>query len=163
MTTAVDTNVLLDVLAGDERASTAASQSLVEAGSIGPLVICPVVYSELAAAFERRLVLEGFLGDVSVRVEPFSEGALWLSGSAWRTYTRRRGRGIRRPRCGNQFQPNCPACGAAVSWRRHIISDFLIGGHALEQANVLLTRDRGYYRNYLPSLRLQIPETTRLS
>ncbi len=160
MKTAVDTNVLLDVLAGDETASIAASQSLAEASRTGPLVICPVVYSELAAAFGRREDLEGFLGDVSVQVNGFSEEALWLSANAWRSYTRQRGRGVQCPRCGNRFEPRCPACGETVAWRQHIISDFLIGGHALEQANGLLTRDRGYYRSYFPKLRLQIPERT---
>lgn len=160
MKTAVDTNVLLDVLVGDEAAIAAASRSLVEASRRGPLVICPVVYAELAAAFERRGDLAAFLGDMSARVEAFTEEALWLSANAWRSYARKRGKEVQCPHCGNQFAPQCPACGETVSWRQHIISDFLIGGHALEQGDTLLTRDRGYYRGYFPELRLQIPERT---
>ncbi len=158
MKTAVDTNVLLDVLVGDEAASAAASQSLTEASRSGPLVICPVVYAELAAAFDRREELEAFLGDVSVQIEGFSEGALWHSANAWRLYSRQRGRGVQCLRCGTQFEPQCPACGGTVSWRQHIISDFLIGGHAVEQADVLLTRDRGYCGRYFPELQLRGPE-----
>jgi len=126
--TAIDTAVLLDVLVGDEVASVAASQSLAEASRSRPLMICPVVYAELAVAFERRDGLTAFLDDVSARAEQFSEGALWLSANAWRLYTRQRGRGVQCPHCGNQFEPQCPVCGETVSWRQHIISDFLMGG-----------------------------------
>lgn len=155
MRTAVDTNVLLDVLAGDEAASDASGRALREASRGGPLVICPVVYSELAAAFDQQEDLDAFLSDMSVRPEPFTDAALWLSARAWRLYSRRRGRHVQCPHCGHQFESRCPNCGAVVSWRQHIISDFLIGGHAAQQADVLLTRDRGYYQTYFPVLRLQ--------
>ncbi|MDP9351527.1 MAG: type II toxin-antitoxin system VapC family toxin, partial [Chloroflexota bacterium] len=136
-------------------------QALVEASRSGPLVICPVVYAELAAAFDRREELQAFLGDVSVQVEGYSQESLWMSASAWRSYSRQRGRGVQCPRCGNQFEPQCPACEESVSWRQHIIPDFLIGGHALEQADVLMTRDRGYFRLYFPKLQLLVPEGTQ--
>ncbi len=123
-------------------------------------MICPVVYSELAAAFDRQGDLPAFLRDVSVQLEPFTEAALWLSARAWRSYSRRRGLDVQCPHCGHRFESRCPNCGIVVSWRQHIISDFLIGGHAVEQADVLLTRDRGYYQTYFPELRLEGPERT---
>ncbi|MBI4491573.1 MAG: type II toxin-antitoxin system VapC family toxin [Chloroflexi bacterium] len=157
MRTAVDTSVLIDLLAGEEAASVAAGQVLSSALASGPLVICPVVYAELAAAFSQQEELLRFLQDFGVQLESFSAQALLQAAAAWKSYTRRRGQKVQCPRCGHSFEIQCPACQSRVAWRQHIISDFLVGGHAAAQAGLLITRDAGYYRRYFKELRLLVP------
>ena len=152
MRTAVDTNVLLDLLAGDEAAIGAARSALAGALAKGSLVICPVVYAELAASFPDPDTLDRFLGDLQLQLDDFSREALVKAAAGWMRYARNRGRETQCPRCGHTAQLLCPSCGAQLSWRQHIIPDFLVGGHAATQADRLLTRDPHYFRRYFPEV-----------
>ena len=157
MKTAVDTNVLFDLLGGDPGAASAARQALLSVLSAGPVVICPVVYAELAAGFAHQDELTQFIQDLPLRVEDFSADALFQAAAAWKRYALRRGQQVQCPQCGRSATLRCPACQASLAWRQHIIADFLVGGHASCQSDRLLTRDAGYYRSYFPGLQLMTP------
>lgn len=159
MKTAVDTNVLFDLLAGDHNAAASARQVLSNVLSAGPVVICPVVYAELAAGFASQEEVTRFIQDLHLRVEDLSTDALFQAAAAWKRYATRRGKPVQCPHCGHKVILHCPACQAFLVWRQHIIPDFVIGGHASHQADRLLTRDAGYYRSYFPGLRLVTPES----
>jgi len=133
MITAIDTNVLLDLLVADEAYCDLSASALEAAAAAGALVICDVVYAELCVHFRSQRDCDKFLEESQVRVESLDRAASFLASRAWREYRRRGGA------------------------RNRILPDFLIGAHAAVQASQLLTRDRGFYRELFPTLRVVEP------
>lgn len=157
MKAAVDSNIFFDLLSSDAAVISASEQVLSDAVNAGPVVLCPVVQAELGPGFDSHLSLLRFLSNLGVGAEGFAAEALWETARAWSAYLRRRGRQPQCQRCGSPIDVRCPSCGARADWRQHLIADFLIGGHAVAQADGLITRDPGYYRTYFPHLKLIVP------
>lgn len=155
MTIAIDTNILLDILIPDTEHSLSSKNLLDDAYSQGALIINEIVYAELATQFEDQKTLDSFLRDTGIRLEPSSNDSLYQASRAWQKYRGRRGEKVTCPICGQKQRLKCLKCGAVLSKRHRIISDFLIGSHALNQADGLLSRDRGYYRTYFKNLKIK--------
>lgn len=153
MTTAVDTNVLLAILYED--AHTEASEAeLRRAYQDGKLVVTSIVYAELAADghFDTEADLNQFLADFSIRcVEPSRE-SLFRAGQQFQRYTKRRPDGLQCPSCGTKQTVRCEECGEDLTPRQHIAADFVIGGHAMIDADALVSFDTAFYETYFPSL-----------
>lgn len=133
MITAIDTNILLDILVPNESFYEASADALQGAAGEGSLVISDIVYAELCIHFEAQRECNAFLESNEIRVQALAREAHFLAGRAWRVYRRQGGK------------------------RTRILADFLIGAHAQKQATRLLSRDRGFYRKLFPSLDLQVP------
>lgn len=87
MITSVDTNVLLDILLADELHVDASKELIDAAYADGALIICDVVYSELAAQFDNVRDLEEFLSRTGIRLVPSDRASLQAAAAAWRKYT----------------------------------------------------------------------------
>ena len=153
MITAVDSNVLLDLLVPGAPFGDQAERALTVAAYKGGLVVCETVYAELAAQFPSRDLLDHFLADAGLQLEPSGREALYAAGASWASYARRRPRRIECPRCGTSIPlVTCATCLLPIPVRQHVLADFVIGAHAMHYADCLLTRDRGYYSTYFPAL-----------
>jgi hypothetical protein len=133
MTTAVDTSVLLDILTDDPRYASSSETALAEARALGRLVVCESVVAELRPALESDRQLEAFLHDMGIEFLPASLESASLAGSIYASYLKNRGAS------------------------RRVLPDFLIAAHAQLNADRLLARDRGYYREYFKNLSLMDP------
>ncbi len=128
MITAVDTSVLLDVFLADENHGPRSSEWLRRAYDQGAILICDPVYAELAPAFDSREALDDALRKISATISPIDTNIAYEAGRRWLRYRQ------------------------AGGPRKRIITDFLIGAHALATAETFLTRDRGFYSTYFPEL-----------
>ncbi len=128
MITALDTNILLDILLPNEQFYDLSARALEDATGEGSLVVCDLVYAELCAHFASRRHCDEFLEENGIRVESLAREASFLASRTWRIYRAQGGK------------------------RNRILPDFIIGAHAQTQASRLLTRDRGFYREMFPSL-----------
>jgi predicted nucleic acid-binding protein len=133
MISAVDTNILLDILLPNEKFYDRSGKALEAAAAAGSLVICDLVYAELCVHFESQEICDEFLGDLGIRTEALGRTASFLASRVWRRYRQQGGP------------------------RERILADFLIGAHAQVQASRLLSRDRGFYRKMFPALELIEP------
>ncbi len=85
MITAIDTNVLLDILAPDPEYFERSVQALEEAAQAGSLVVCDLVYAELCVHFQHQTDCDQFLQQNDIRVEPLTREASFLASRLWRS------------------------------------------------------------------------------
>ena len=127
MITAVDTSILLDVFVDADDADQSEAL-LIQAYERGSLIISPAVYAELVPQAQSQDELDRCLSLGGIDVIPYTKEHAYTAGIAHAAYRKAGGK------------------------RTRILADFFIGAHALHEANVLLTRDRGFYRKYFTGL-----------
>jgi predicted nucleic acid-binding protein len=135
--TAVDSSVLIDVFRADPDFGRRSADALSACLAQGGLIACDVVVAEVAAGFDDSSTVEHALDRLGVRFVPLDSKMALAAGAAWGAYRRRSRR------------------------RDRLVADFLIGAHAREVADRLLTRDRGIYSRYFKDLQILDPSRAR--
>jgi len=135
--TAVDTNVLIDILEPDPVYGLTSKEALKRSLREGAVVACEVVWAEVSVAYAGvQDALVDTLEQMGIQFLAINCEAALMAAKCWAGYLERgRGQG-----------------------KKRIAADFLIGGHALVQCDCLLTRDRGFYREYFRGLRVISPQ-----
>ncbi len=132
MRTALDSSVLLDVIVDAPNFADRSEAALRAASVRGVLVVGECVVAEICPAFKPG-DLALFLEDWGIEFVPSSLECAALAGAMFGSYLRRRGKAPR------------------------VVPDFLIGAHASLNADRLLARDRGFYRDYFKQLQVVAP------
>ncbi len=136
MKTAVDSSVLFDIVKGAPGAAQAQT-ALETALASGSLCACAVVFAELGRYFTRDSALLEFLSDCHIDHDPMSLDTAVGAARIMRTYARNAGP------------------------RERVAPDFLIGAHAMHQADALLTTDGAFFRHYFKGLTVVTPRAAR--
>jgi predicted nucleic acid-binding protein len=131
--TAIDTNILIDVFGADPTYGEQSKEALRSSIQQGSLIACDVVWAEVISLFPTGPMAQEALTGIGVGYSPLEAEASMTAGQLWKIYRDKGGK------------------------RTRMVADFLIGAHALHQADVLLTRDRGFYRLGIPSLKIIDP------
>ena len=138
MTFAVDSNVILDVLYADPRFARLSIDTLTKAASQGKLISCDAVWAETSSHFTDKSVFRKAMSEFGISYSNIPESAAVMAGELWAASRREAKRRDKKQ-------------------REVITPDFLIGAHAFECADALITRDRGFLRKWFKALKIIDP------
>ena len=133
MITAVNSSVLIDIFAADKRYGAQSSEAIRKGIKEGNIIACSVVWAEICGAFDNSNLTKDAFDKLGITFSFVDEFSAMLAGTLFARYKRFEGS------------------------RSRMVPDFLIESHALTNADRLLTRDRGFYRQYCIDLEIWDP------
>ena len=101
------------------------------------LLINPIIYTECSVGFEHIEEVEALFCHLGFVIREIPKEALFLAGKAFLQYKKRQGE------------------------KNNVLPDFFIGAHAAVSGFQLMTRDKGRFSTYFPSVELIMPDTTQ--
>ncbi|OGL43176.1 MAG: hypothetical protein A2161_04210 [Candidatus Schekmanbacteria bacterium RBG_13_48_7] len=134
MIAAVDSSIILDILLNDQEYVEQSMNLLVKYHLKGSIIISPIVFSECAASLKNPDIFGDIMDEMGLQYQPLTPDICKLAAKFWHQYRIKGGA------------------------RKRILADFLNGAHAQIIAGILLTRDRGFYKNYFTELQIIAPK-----
>ena len=130
----LDCNILLDIVTADAKWLDWSAKQFRAAAAEGQVLLNPIIYAELAPAFDSQAVLDRWLRPTIFNRLRLPYEAGYRASEAFVAY---------RERGGTKASP---------------LPDFYIGAHAEFAGLTLVTRYVTLYRSYFPKLKLIAPD-----
>ena len=130
----VDSNVILDIFLDDPKWADWSVTVLANASHNSTLYINQIIYTEVSIGFDKIEELELALHQGGFQMLEMPKEALFLAGKSYLNY--KRGKGT----------------------KKSPLPDFYIGAQAAVFGMDLITRDKGKYRTYFPTVRIIYPK-----
>ena len=134
--TLIDTCVVTDLSSPDSAWFEWSVATLEQLDQSNTFVINPMIYAECSVGFEQIEEVEALFKHLGFKNKPIPKEALFLAGKAFLQYKRRKG------------------------GKSNVLPDFFIGAHAAIAGYQLITRDKGRFSTYFPSVELIMPGIT---
>ena len=132
----IDTCVVTDLADPDSTWFEWSAATLEQLDQNNTFVINPIIYAECSVGFERIEEVEALFDHLGFVSKPIPKEALFLAGKAFLQYKKRKGS------------------------KTNVLPDFFIGAHAAVEGYQLISRDKGRFSTYFPSVELIMPEET---
>ena len=129
----VDSCVITDLADPESAWFEWSTETLEQLDQNHTLVINPIVYAECSIGYERIEEVEALFEHLGFAMKPIPREALFLAGKAFLQYRKRKGQ------------------------KGNVLPDFFIGAHAAISGFQMITRDRGRFGTYFPTVALIMP------
>lgn len=130
----VDTSVIADLFDPKSDWFEWSAETLSRLEFENDLVINPIIYAECSIIHDSIEGLETAMSTLDFVMKEVPREALFLSGRAFMNYRRSGGN------------------------KSNVLPDFVIGAHAAVEGYGLITRDKGRFSKYFPSVSLVMPD-----
>lgn len=129
----VDSCVITDLADPDSDWYEWSANTLERLDNSHVFVINPIIYTECSVGYETIEEIENVVTTLAFDCKEIPREALFLAGKAFVQYRRRKGK------------------------KENVLPDFFIGAHAAVENYKLITRDKGRFSTYFPSVELIMP------
>lgn len=131
----IDSCVVTDLANPDSNWFEWSASTLETLDQNNTFVINPIIYAECSVGFARIEEVDALFDHLGFTIQPLPKEALFLAGKAFLQYRKRQGQ------------------------KSNVLPDFMIGAHAAVANYRLISRDKGRFSTYFPSVDVITPES----